>query len=555
MKQLIFSLFFLLAAHPVSANIRLEAENASLSGGGANTALIVNDTNSSGGKYVDTRDGNLKFSFSITNAGNYAIIAKVKAPYGDKVNKFRFDGEHTIDISFLKNNSFEEFTIIDPYYLTAGNHTIEMIKSWGWIQFDYIEIIPSDVVPVGFDIQPLVTPQPSANTIKLYRFLFENFQRKVISGVMTLKSLSTTTGNSQNEISWLYEKTGKKPALLGLDFMDHTGAIQSDWINNPDIIQDAVTWKNNNGIVAMCWHWRDPSHKTYEFYTERTQFDPRKIFDTQSTEYAAMMRDMDIIAGYLKKLKEQDIPILWRPLHEASGGWFWWGSQGPEACKKIWRIMFDKFVIEHKLNNLIWVWTSEANSNALNWYPGDEFVDMIGLDIYDEGNHGSQMLAFEELKKLYKGKKMLALSECGAIPSIEAMKRDRTIWSFYMPWYGTHTKNPAWNTVNDWTTSLSHPDVITLDKMPGNIYTSISNVEPDIFRIWIENRRLSIQTAFIDRYQVYMYDITGKLCLYNKQLTGHQTLTLPYLIKSPFYLVTIETSQFKKTQKVTPLPL
>jgi mannan endo-1,4-beta-mannosidase len=314
----------------------------------------------------------------------------------------------------------------------------------------------------------LVTPQPSRNTAKLYQFLLDNFQKKIISGVMTIKSLSTTTGNWQNEISWLYEKTGKKPALLGLDFMDHTGIIPS--LNNPDIIQDAITWKNNNGIVAFCWHWRDPSHKTQAFYTRQSDFDACKIFEPQSEEYVAMMRDMDIVAGYLKELQDEDVPVLWRPLHEASGRWFWWGAQGSEACKKIWQIMFDRFTNEHRLNNLIWVWTSEANNAAINWYPGDDYVDIIGLDIYDEGNHGSQMLAFEEFKKIYNGKKMFAMSECGSIPLMVPMKRDRAIWSFYMPWYGTHTKDPKWNPVDVWTSSLSDPDVIALDDMPENFY-------------------------------------------------------------------------------------
>ena len=436
---------------PASKTIRIEAENAVISGGGSSPAQIVNDPACSGGKYVDTRESNLTFSFSVSQSGNYKVSACVKSSGGEKINKFRFGGEHTIDVTFHQNNTFEEFTVSDPYYFASGNHTVEMIKSWGWIQFDYLEISPSTAVSVEFDIQPLVTPQPNADAVKLYRFLSGNFQNKIISGVMTLNSLANTNGDYQNEISWLYEKTGKKPALLGLDFMDHVGSLPPDYVNNPDLVQDALTWKNNNGIVAICWHWRDPSHNTYEFYTERTGFDPCKIFEPQSPEYAAMMRDMDIIAGYLKTLQENGVPVLWRPLHEASGGWFWWGSQGAEANKKIWQIMFDRFVNEHGLKNLIWVWTSEANNNALNWYPGDEYVDIIGLDVYDEGNHGSQMMAFEELKRIYRGKKILTLSECGSIPSMEAMKRDRAIWSFYMPWYGTHTKNPVWNSVNDWT--------------------------------------------------------------------------------------------------------
>jgi mannan endo-1,4-beta-mannosidase len=96
---------------------------------------------------------------------------------------------------------------------------------------------------------------------------------------------------------------------------------------------------------------------------------------------------------------------------------------------------------------------------------------MIGLDVYEEGNHSSQMLAFEELKRIFKGKKILALSECGSIPFMEPMKRDKTIWSFYMPWYGEHTKNRTWNSVNDWKTSLLDQDVFTLDNMPSNLYT------------------------------------------------------------------------------------
>ena len=445
--------------------IRCEAENAVLSGGETNPARIVNDPDCSDGKYVNTNDGNLTFSFTVAKAGNYKIIAKVRASNGDKVNKFQFNGEHTVDVSFFRSNTFEEYTVADPYYLPAGDNTIEMIKSWGWMQIDYIEISHSSAVDIEFNIQPLITPQPIAATVKLYQFLLDNFQHKIISGVMTLKSLSTTTGQGQNEISWLYEKTGKKPALLGLDFMDHSGAIQPERINNPNIIKDAITWKNNNGIIALCWHWRDPSHTTSDFYTRRSSFDPRKIFEPQSAEYAAIMRDMDIIAVYLKELQDNNVAVLWRPLHEASGGWFWWGSQGPEACKKIWQIMFDKFSKEHGLKNLIWVWTSEASNNAIKWYPGDEYVDIIGVDIYDEGNHGSQMLAFEFLKRIFNGKKLLALSECGSIPSIASMKKDKAIWSFYMPWYGEMTKNAKWNTENDWITSLSDPDVITLEDM------------------------------------------------------------------------------------------
>lgn len=551
-------LFFILicclcSLNALSEPIRLEAENAVFSGGESSPAQIVNDASVSNGQYVNTREGNLTFSFNITDAGNYSVTAKTSSPYDDKINTFQFNGENSKDISFPLNNTFTEVIIVDNYYFSSGANEIKMTKSWGWIHFDYLEIKPASGPSIEFNIQPLVTPQPSVNTAKLYQFLKNNFQYKIISGVMTLKSLATTTGSEQNEISWLYQKTGKKPALLGLDFMDHTN-VPASWCNNPDLVKDAIEWKNGNGIVALCWHWRDPSLATYEFYTKNesrpqgTDFDPRKISEPQSPEYTAMMRDMDIIAGYLKELQEKDVPVLWRPLHEASGGWFWWGSQGADACKKIWQIMFDKFTNEHKLNNLIWVWTSEANSNALNWYPGDEYVDIIGMDIYDESNHGSQMLSFLELKKIYNGKKLLTLSEVGSIPSMSAMKRDQAIWSYYMPWYGEHTKNTKWNTINVWIESLSDPNVITLDDMPDN-YTSVSKIEPDKFRVFINRKQLSIETQSSDVYRVYLYDMNGKLCLLKNQLTGNQTIVLPDL--SGNCLLDIKGKQTQKTQKIT----
>ena len=74
--------------------IRVEAENAMFSGEETNPAQIVNDPDCSGGKYVDTRDGNLTFPFLISQAGNYKISTKIRAAAGYKVNKFWFDGEH-----------------------------------------------------------------------------------------------------------------------------------------------------------------------------------------------------------------------------------------------------------------------------------------------------------------------------------------------------------------------------------------------------------------------------------------------------------------------------
>ena len=125
--------------------------------------------------------------------------------------------------------------------------------------------------------------------------------------------------------------------------------------------------------------------------------------------------------------------MLWRPLHEASGGWFWWGASGPEAYKWLWNLMFEKFTGEYHLNNLIWVW----NGQHADWYPGDETVDIIGEDIYPgERVYNSQSSKFMDCLKYTSARKMIMLSENGCVPDPELMFRDGTVWSSYCTWGG-----------------------------------------------------------------------------------------------------------------------
>jgi len=84
----------------------------------------------------------------------------------------------------------------------------------------------------------------------------------------------------------------------------------------------------------------------------------------------------------LKRLQDAGVPILFRPLHEAEGAWFWWGAKGPEATKELWLLLHDRLTNHHKLNNLIWVW----NSLLPAWYVGDDTVDILSADVYAQGN-------------------------------------------------------------------------------------------------------------------------------------------------------------------------
>lgn len=164
-------------------------------------------------------------------------------------------------------------------------------------------------------------------------------------------------------------------------------------------------------------------------------------------------------------LQTQKVPVIWRPLHEAAGGWFWWGAKGAAPCKKLYQIMFDRMVNHHGLKNLIWVWTREPDDN--DWYPGDEYVDIVGRDIYKEGNHGSHIEEFKAFNKLHGTKKMITLSECGSIPDVDNLKRDEAAWSWFMSWYGDFVRKAENNSIALWKKNFASDYVITLDEMPS----------------------------------------------------------------------------------------
>ena len=445
-------LFFFLTSfflHNTLSAQRFEAESATLAGG----ATVQNSIFQSGGKFVAQGEGNLTFNLSFTTEGTYNIYINAASPYGDKINIFSVNG-NSLNFSLVQNPEYINLKVVSNLKLAAGSHKIEILKSWGYINLDFIEF-EKVVGGVGINInKTLITPNPTDGANRLYQFLYDNYGRRIISGVMTL--------NSMDETNWLKTNTGKEPALIGLDFM-HSGRGYT-WYNNRQPIIDAETYYNRNGIPAICWHWRDPSRQTEEFYTTKTNFDVSKVFDETSSEYQAMISDIDYISGLLKELQDKNIPIIWRPLHEAAGGWFWWGAKGSASCKKLFQLMYDRMVNYHGLKNLIWVWTREPNDDE--WYPGDAYVDIVGRDIYKQGDHSSQILEFSDLNARYGGKKMITISESGSFPDDENLIKDGAGWSWFMPWYGEFTRDSKHNPLTLWTKMFSSGYVITLDEMP-----------------------------------------------------------------------------------------
>lgn len=185
----------------------------------------------------------------------------------------------------------------------------------------------------------------------------------------------------------------------------------------------------------------EPLEVAYSFYSDINEFNPVDALDTESWMNKYLLQDLDEIAADLLLLQDAGIAVLFRPLHEASGGWFWWGTRTGDDFVALWRYVFD-YLTGKGVHNLLWVWTSCLND--AEWYPGDAYVDFIGTDWYpskEEEFHTSYSEGWEALLQI-SNHKMLTLSECGPIPDMGACLEDGTMWIWAMPWYGDHMKEP-----------------------------------------------------------------------------------------------------------------
>lgn len=218
-----------------------------------------------------------------------------------------------------------------------------------------------------------------------------------------------------------------------------------------------AVYLENNGTAL------DPN-KDYAFYKADTEFDATNATVEGTWENKVFTEDLKNAAAYLKLLRDADIPVLWRPFHEAAGGWFWWGKDAA-SFKSLWIAMFNYFKTEG-LDNLIWVWTTEGND--ADWYPGDQYVDIVGRDVYNKET-ADCVSEYTSIAENY-GNKIVSLSECGTVGLISEQWASGARWSWFMPWYdGTNEDgspvvhaDEAW-----WKDAMSQEFVVSCEELPS----------------------------------------------------------------------------------------
>ncbi len=384
---------------------------------------------------------------------------KINEVYADSA--YVEDGNKMVVVVHTVGNTTYNVTIKSP---TVRNATYAFARDY---QFSFTTRIYNNFDPTPFTLDTeLTNPDATAKTKAVYAYLLSQFGKATLSATMSDPAWDNRLAEQ------LYNTTGRYPAIHTYDYIFLRWSRpmgNANWIDYTDTTP-VEQWAAAGGLVSVGWHWNVPKTEAdrnnldnYAFYVDGNTFGARNALRAGRWENAQINEDLAVMASHLRGLQDKGITVLFRPLHEASGKWFWWGTDGAAQYKKLWQYVYN-YMKEAGVNNLIWVWTSQGDD--ANWYPGAEYVDIVGCDLYDTENHASRRDKWDQLLAITKGRKMLTLSECGQIPEIGNTFAGGDVWSWFMPWNDIFMTD-AYNTADFFTRQMNSPYVITRDELPS----------------------------------------------------------------------------------------
>jgi len=247
------------------------------------------------------------------------------------------------------------------------------------------------------------TPQAPANAqvnpraravLKYFQSLEGRSDKRLLSGQFS------SFGNRANLdlLTEIHDRTGKWPAILGVDYAGR-GGISTE---NPN--RAATEYWTQGGLVTVSTHLYNPAGATNGAFSglRDKDVDLNTLLDASTTTHARWLHELDQVAAGLQDLQSHGVVVLWRPFHEMNGNWFWWDGKDPETFKRLWRQMFDYFTKTKGLDNLLWVYAPNHGTNTAVYYPGDRYVDLVGLDAYTDDVDTNHILGYAEVARLPK---------------------------------------------------------------------------------------------------------------------------------------------------------
>jgi mannan endo-1,4-beta-mannosidase len=265
----------------------------------------------------------------------------------------------------------------------------------------------------------------------------------------------------------IHDKTGHYPALLGVDYQGRGGIVTAA----PN--KAAIDYWRQGGLVTVSTHLYDPENLGGGGLRDR-DVDLNALLDENSESHTRWLQELDRVAEGLQQLKDAGVVVLWRPFHEMNGNWFWWNGKDPESFIKLWRQMFDYFSKTKKLDNLLWVYSPNHGEKTTDYYPGDRYVDLIGLDAYTDFVDPEHIKGYAEITRLPKPFGFTEFGPHGAsnppgnydyVQFAEGIQKNFPRAVFFMCW------NAKWSMAQNNNTKelLSRLEIINRDDLPHEL--------------------------------------------------------------------------------------
>ncbi len=413
---------------------------------------------------------------------------------GSRGQTVTVDGEKVADVQIPNKGEWIDFSF-GYFYIPAGEHTIEISGAGSYyfvlydtVTFDYADMPEMDVPATPID------PKATAETQALMEYMTTMYGDYIISGQQEIYG-SGNNGDTELEFEYIFDATGKYPAIRGFDFMNYNNMYGWEDGTTGRIIQWVT---QRGGIATACWHinvpkdfdnyqlgdvvdWEQCSYKNYQ--ASGSTFNTENILTEGTKERLFFEANVELLAKELLTLQEAGVPIILRPLHEAQGNygrygdgtaWFWWGDRGPEVYKELWKLLYTMLTEEYGVHNCIWEINLYELENSAEWYPGDEYVDMIAYDKYEGSpytwNYDPATSVFLKLVGYSNDTKMVALAETDKIPAIDKMLNEGAMWSYFCPWYGSYLTDGTTNPNDHLDAIYNSESVISLDELPTDLY-------------------------------------------------------------------------------------
>ena len=485
-----------------AAATRYEFEDAAFTG----TIKTEKDSAASGGAVAYmTEDGDITVTVNADAEGMYDVYIAAEGVGGGKQQSLYVNGTSAGNISIAEGTGKYTPFIATTVKLKKGENTIKISKSWGWTKFDYLEIAPKTYETVSGNAS-LSNPNATKETQSLMNYFASVYGEHTISGQQEIYNYGPH--GLEQEFEYIKETTGDYPAIRGFDYGNFCNSCFGGDDGTTDRVIDWV--KNKGGIATSSFHLNVPNDmKSYKlgdkvdwaqttYNATDSDFVASNAYKEGTKEYDYYRAALKTLADEFNKLQEEGIPVIWRPLHEAEGGggetgsWFWWGKEGSAVYKKLWIYTYETLTNDFGCNNLIWEWNGYDYATSGDWYPGDEYVDIVGYDKYSctkylaennwepsvEHDDTAAGSTFWSLVNLTDKTKMVAMAECDCLSTLDNLQTEHAYWLYFCPWYDggsdniNFLSNPVFNDPDDLKEIYTSDYCITLSELPADLYTN-----------------------------------------------------------------------------------